>query len=383
MSKSVMEVNNTENANEENGASGYFENEEAAKISIKVFRKRNKSEFLSCSFCFDNTRFITGSKNGETCIWDVDSGQVLQTFKNHNHYVTQCKIFYENSRILSSSYDTHVCVSDVETGHVIWKSKHQGLITSSDISPDGKTVVSCSDFDYSLNFYDFRDGNPINVVKGQHESTPLCCRYSKDGKRVATCGIDCKTKIFDIVSNQTTVTLEDHTNVVSHCEFSKNQSLLATTSWDKTVRLWDISTGQFRTRGSKVLYEGGHLGCVSCCEFTKDDRTLVSGGYDETICVWDVTSCTKQLNLKGHKGWVNSIETSSDGNSILSASSDGTVRLWNVEDYDKIPVVQMYKIKNNHGLVKCKNCDKTYLQTRGGVQEFDLCIFCRIADFEL
>ena len=32
MSKSVMEVNNTENANEENGASGYFENEEAAKV---------------------------------------------------------------------------------------------------------------------------------------------------------------------------------------------------------------------------------------------------------------------------------------------------------------------------------------------------------------
>ena len=61
----------------------------------------------------------------------------------------------------------HVCVSDVETGQVIWKVKHQGLVTSSDISPDGKCIVSCSDFDYSLNFFDFRDGNPINVVKGK------------------------------------------------------------------------------------------------------------------------------------------------------------------------------------------------------------------------
>ena len=32
MSKSLIEVNTTENAKEENGATGYFDNEEGAKV---------------------------------------------------------------------------------------------------------------------------------------------------------------------------------------------------------------------------------------------------------------------------------------------------------------------------------------------------------------
>jgi len=37
-----------------------------------------------------------------------------------------------------------------------------------------------------------------------------------------------------------------HKNVVSSCDFSENERHLCTSSWDKTLQIWDISTGMFR-----------------------------------------------------------------------------------------------------------------------------------------
>ena len=59
----------------------------------------------------------------------------------------------------------------------------------------------------------------------------------------------------------------DHSNSVSSCTFTKTGSHLATTSWDKTIRIYDVAIGTYRTRGPVVLQ---HDGCVSCSCFSSD-----------------------------------------------------------------------------------------------------------------
>ena len=84
--------------------------------------------------------------------------------------ITEIQWSFENIdvwfRVLSSSYDTSVCVSDVETEQTIWKNYQPGLATSCDVSPDDKLVVSCSDLNNSLYFWDFRNGKPVHKVEG-------------------------------------------------------------------------------------------------------------------------------------------------------------------------------------------------------------------------
>jgi WD40 repeat protein len=54
----------------------------------------------------------------------------------------------------------------------------------------------------------------------------------------------------------------------------------------------------------------------------------VSGSYDKTVRIWDASTGAELNVLKGHTSWVNSVAISRDGMRIVSGSYDKTVRIW-------------------------------------------------------
>ena len=62
-----------------------------------------------------------------------------------------------------------------------------------------------------------------------------------------------------------------HSGDVTALAYSPDGALLATASWDKTVKLWDATTGEQRATLS------GHSQPVSCLAFSPDGKILVSG----------------------------------------------------------------------------------------------------------
>src|SRR5262249_35458716 len=68
-----------------------------------------------------------------------------------------------------------------------------------------------------------------------------------------------------------------HRGEVTALAFSPNGEQLATASWDKTVRLWDVITGQERATLR------GHAGVVDAVAFAPDGKTLASASWDRTV----------------------------------------------------------------------------------------------------
>jgi WD40 repeat protein len=56
---------------------------------------------------------------------------------------------------------------------------------------------------------------------------------------------------------------------------------LASAGQDKTVRLWDLVTGQ------EILELEGSTGPLNCVVFSRDGRRLACAGDDTTIRVWE------------------------------------------------------------------------------------------------
>ncbi|ETO33530.1 hypothetical protein RFI_03572, partial [Reticulomyxa filosa] len=98
-------------------------------------------------------------------------------------------------------------------------------------------------------------------------------------------------------------------------QFSPNGRVIVSCSSDKTIRLWDVISGQ------ELKKLKGHSGDVNDVQFSSDAQKIVSASYDKTI--------GKMLQtLIGHSDVVMIAQFSSDDQSIVSCSWDDIIRIW-------------------------------------------------------
>ncbi|CAD8121359.1 unnamed protein product [Paramecium sonneborni] len=94
--------------------------------------------------------------------------------------------------------------------------------------------------------------------------------------------------------------LDGHTCDVQSVSFSPDGKTLASCSCDKSIRLWEVKTGQ-----QKAKLEG-HTSYVHSVCFSPDGITLASGSNDKSIRFWHVK--TGQKLLTSHKSYIEILE---------------------------------------------------------------------------
>jgi WD40 repeat protein/uncharacterized caspase-like protein len=112
-----------------------------------------------------------------------------------------------------------------------------------------------------------------------------------------------------------------HSESVDSVAFSPDKKTALSGSVDKTLRLWDVATGQLlRT------FEG-HSDWINVVVFSPDGRRVLSGSRDKTLKLWDTATGHLLRTFEGHSNSVLSAAFSPDGRRILSGG-DQTLRLW-------------------------------------------------------
>ncbi len=121
-------------------------------------------------------------------------------------------------------------------------------------------------------------------------------------------------------------TIEGHTDWVRCLSFTPDGGKLVSGSFDKTIVLWDLATGE------SIYTLADRPKGIFALAVSPDGKLLASGSWDETIELWDLAAGKLLQNLTHHEASVRSLAISADSKTLVSGSFDQTIKFWHLPD---------------------------------------------------
>ena len=134
---------------------------------------------------------------------------------------------------------------------------------------------------------------------------------------------DATIRIWDASTGKQLHLLESHLAGISTIAWGPDSKTLASGSDDKSIRLWNTSTGQ--AYPTQLL---GHHNYIYSIAFSPKGNMIVSGSYDEAVFLWDVRGAKVMRSLPAHSDPVGGVDFVRDGTLIVSCGGDGLIRVW-------------------------------------------------------
>jgi WD40 repeat protein len=197
---------------------------------------------------------------------------------------------------------------------------HGDFVNHVAFTPDGKTVVSCSD-DGTLRSWEASTGKEIHCFRG-HRRSVMSLSISKDGKTLASISQDFTIRLWDLAAGKELRKLDAPRGAYYDLSFSPDGLILA--SCGQNLTIWKTQTHEVIRE-----FELKIRGWLTTLAFSPDGKTLAVGSQDGIIRFWDTVDWKKIRQVQAHAQGVHSLAFSPNGRFLASAGEDGLLSLRN------------------------------------------------------
>jgi WD40 repeat protein len=166
----------------------------------------------------------------------------LISLVGHTDTVTSVAITPDQKYVVTGSADNTVRLWDITTGKEIREYLgHTAAVTGVAIyNIGGPTYIFSSSDDGTVREWDLEKGTEIGQLYG-HDGPVTSVHVA--GVVVVTTGADKTIRVWNAKNLSQFRVMSGHTDVVTSASVSRGGRFIATGSLDKTVRLWDVTTG--------------------------------------------------------------------------------------------------------------------------------------------
>jgi WD40 repeat protein/serine/threonine protein kinase len=233
----------------------------------------------------------------------------------------------DGERLYLADIEKTVHVVETGSGHVIrrFHVDAEPRYYSAALSPDEKWFAY-SGSGGTIRVQDVRTGAVSPIIQGLGDE-PQALSYNPEGSRLLGANQSGVVRIWDpATGREIAATTLPGGSYIDTIRYSRNGELLAVVGHRRPVM-----TGEVRILDAASARElrslRGHALNVLDADFSPDGRRLVTAGADRTIRFWDLGTGQESLKLSGDP-LVSTIRLVSGGRRLIGGSMDRTIRIW-------------------------------------------------------
>ena len=291
------------------------------------------------AFAPDGAHFATGGWDGKAAIWNIADGRRLLELPQ-GQSVHAVAYDAAGERLAAAANDGTINIYRVADGERIGPqlAGHAGDVQSVRFSPDGRRLLSCG-LDNRARLWDLATGRQLQELY-RHSWSVWAAEFSPDGRRIVTAGSDGQAIVWE--------------------QPRPMASPAATVAARMTATPTPLPPVGAATNGQFVDYKiltrfRGHKGAIFAAKFSPTTDEIATAGADGRVLLWnpdEVKDPDMQKvidvelgvatadeappqqqpyqELAKHRGSVRTLAFAPDGRTLASGAEDNTIIIWDL-----------------------------------------------------
>lgn len=305
-------------------------------VSARHYFNMPGTRVVCSTFHQNSSLLIVGFNTGVFGLWELPSFTNLHTLSISQEKVTSVDINPSGEWLAFGARKLgQLLVWEWQSeSYVLKQQGHFSDMNAVAYAPDGQLVATGGD-DGKVKLWNLSSGF-CTVTFSDHTSAISQVEFAKQGRILFSASLDGTVRAYDLIRYRNFKTFTSPTPTqFSSMTVDDSGEVLAAGSIDSfEIFLWSVQTGKLMDVMS------GHQGPVSGLSFGPGGAQLASSSWDRTIRVWDIFRRARTVDPYSLNSDALTVTFRPDGKELAASTLDGQIQFWSLEDDKQTGVIE-------------------------------------------